>query len=96
MIDLSKRELPMNRGKNIQIDFKDAEKNSVKFTLREAQCAKFIMHGRTLKQTAALLELSKRTVEFYFNNIKIKLGLTKKSDVVGLLFASDFLNKFQD
>lgn len=86
----------MNRKKTIKVTFHDAKIPTIRLTEREAQCAKYIMYGNTLRQTAHELKLSIRTVEFYFNNVKRKIGATKKSVVVSLLFASDFLSKFKE
>ncbi len=61
---------------------------------RERQCLQFLLQDKTSKETAALLELSSRTVESYFENIKVKfncwnkqavLQMAKKLQAMGLL-----------
>lgn len=52
------------------------------FSKREKECIAYIIRGKTLKETANLLGLSKRTVEYYFEQIKIKLGVYSKSDAI--------------
>lgn len=50
---------------------------------REEQCIECYQMGHSAQSTAALLGLSQRTVEHYFDNIKIKLGLSSKRDLLG-------------
>lgn len=59
--------------------------NSIKFlnaisplTLREQQCLDLFKQGRSAQATAAILGLSQRTVEYYFDNIKEKFGCSSK------------------
>lgn len=47
-------------------------------TAREIQVANLIKDGKTSKDIAGLLNVSMRTVEFYRENIRSKLGLTNK------------------
>ncbi len=63
----------------------------VYFTKREAQVIYCFMRGKTTLQTAGLLKLSRRTIEFYLNNMKVKLGCRFKSDLINLVIRSDFL-----
>lgn len=53
-----------------------------KLSLREKQCLKLLLDGKSAKETAQRLGLSSRTVEFYFENIKNKLLCTYKQDVL--------------
>ncbi len=48
------------------------------FTQREYDCMQHLLKGKTLKQTAFLLGLSPRTVEYYLNNIKRRFGCHNK------------------
>jgi len=61
------------------------------FTKREAQVAFYFIRGKSTIQTAKLLNLSRRTVEFYINNMKVKLNCRFKSDLISLIIQSDFL-----
>ncbi len=56
------------------------------FTERELQVVRGIVRGHTIREVSERLCLSIRTIEFYFNNIKLKLGLNKKSQVIALLY----------
>jgi DNA-binding CsgD family transcriptional regulator len=48
---------------------------------REKQCIKLLLAGKTAKETAAILKLSHRTIEFYFENIKNKLSCSTKQEI---------------
>lgn len=61
-----------------KIDFKN--KTSV-LNFREHQCLCFLLHGFSAKETAKELSLSPRTIEFYLNTIKKKLGFISASDL---------------
>ncbi|MDP1836560.1 MAG: LuxR C-terminal-related transcriptional regulator [Chlamydiales bacterium] len=50
-------------------------------TLRERQCLQCLLKGKTAKETATLLKLSFRTVEYYLENIKGKLDCSNKRDL---------------
>jgi len=47
-------------------------------TPRELQIAELIKQGKTTKEMAALLEISSRTVEFYRDKVRLKLGLKNR------------------
>jgi DNA-binding CsgD family transcriptional regulator len=51
-------------------------------TARERQCLDLFKQGKTAQMTGAILGLSQRTVEHYFDNIKNKLGCKNKSDLL--------------
>ena len=48
---------------------------------RERQCIKLLLVGCSAKETAVSLNLSRRTVEFYFENIKNKLSCSNKQEI---------------
>ncbi|MBS0630181.1 MAG: ester cyclase [Verrucomicrobia bacterium] len=59
---------------------------------RERDCLELLLQGKTAKETAALLALSHRTVESYFENIKKKLKCSNK----GQLFSTaEILKKLE-
>lgn len=53
-----------------------------KLSKRELECLSFLSMGKSIKEIANTLQLSSRTVEAYNNNIKRKLNLYRKSDLV--------------
>lgn len=57
---------------------------------REAECIYCLQRNHTIKSTAILLNLSARTVEFYLKNIKTKMRLRTKSEVLLQLSELDF------
>lgn len=48
-------------------------------TPREKECLKYLLKGKSAKETGAFLKLSPRTIEFYLENIKKKWGCTSKA-----------------
>lgn len=49
---------------------------------REKQCLKLLIDDKSAKETAAALGLSRRTIEYYFENIKNKLSCWNKQEVL--------------
>lgn len=56
----------------------------VQLTKRESEVLRLTVKGHTAKKIARFLQLSHRTVEEYLANIKIKLGVATKSDLIAL------------
>lgn len=56
-------------------------KKILPLTHREQQCLELFKQGKSAQATAAILGLSQRTVEYYFNNMKNKLGCHSKADL---------------
>lgn len=54
----------------------------IPLSTREHQCLVLAIRGKTAKQTAIMLNLSYRTVEEYLNNVKRKLNVTSKSQMI--------------
>ncbi len=67
---------------------------TVDITRRELQCLLELIRGRTAKETAEILFVSPRTVEFYLNNVRKKLGCHKKSELITTLLRTNFMSKF--
>lgn len=63
-------------------------------TQREAECIYLLANGHTLKKTGDSLKLSHRTVEFYLNNVKEKMNLRTKKQVLHAIYDTDFLDAF--
>lgn len=51
---------------------------------RERECLELFQQGESAQSTAAILGLSQRTIESYFENIKNKLGCTSKSHLLNI------------
>lgn len=49
---------------------------------QEERCLELFKEGKSSQSTAAIMGLSQRTVEHYFENIKNKLGCTSKYDLL--------------
>ncbi len=60
----------------------DPDSNYYQFTPRELECLFCLLRGMSAKITANLLGLSKRTVEFYIENMKNKTGSATKMDLI--------------
>lgn len=65
------------------------QKNNL--TSREKDIAKLILMGKTCKNIASLLQLSFRTVENHLANIKDKLQVSSKSELIEKLLNQDGL-----
>ncbi len=51
-------------------------------TKREIDCLQLLVKGKAAREIGEILNLSKRTVEFYLANIKSKLFVSSKSDLI--------------
>ncbi len=58
-------------------------------TIREIDCIKHIIMGKSMRETAQQLLISPRTVETHIENIKNKLGCNKKSEAISMLLKID-------
>jgi len=63
----------------------------LKFSRRQAQILGYILRGYSALMIAEQLQLSKRTVEFYINNIKDKLGCNKRTEIIELAYRHNFI-----
>lgn len=63
----------------------------VYFTKRESECMVLLLKGKTIDNVAMVLNLSPRTIEFYIKNMKSKVGCRTKSELIGLVCASEFI-----
>ncbi len=53
---------------------------------RETECVTLLAKGNTAKEIAAQLNLSPRTIEHYIENVKNKLGVSTKSELLYKIF----------
>jgi DNA-binding CsgD family transcriptional regulator len=63
------------------------------FTKRELQCIQFTLRGQSAKQVGFNLGISQRTVEEYLQNVKNKLGVHSKSQLIAKLLPMSHLNQ---
>lgn len=56
-----------------------------KLSKREKDCLKYYLQGMSSRQIGAELELSYRTVEYYIEHVKNKLGCNRKSELISIL-----------
>lgn len=63
-----------------RIDFN--QKTGFYLSQREIECLQLSVRGKTAKQVANELGISRRTVEEYLDNIKIKMGVFSKAELI--------------
>lgn len=56
--------------------------NPFHFSKREIECIFHLLRGKKSRQIAEALHLSKRTIDFYIENIKNKMGCHTKSELL--------------
>jgi DNA-binding CsgD family transcriptional regulator len=56
------------------------------FTPREIECLKYFSLGKSMKEIAALTNLSPRTVETYLKQMKDKIGCNSKSQLIKIFY----------
>ncbi len=61
-------------------------------TRQEARCMVCFLRGKTAEGAARIMELSPRTVEYYTSNMKKKLDIRSKSELVFRVIKTDFTN----
>jgi DNA-binding CsgD family transcriptional regulator len=55
---------------------------NIYFTKREAETLYFLLQGKTIVETGDCLNLSARTIEFYVKNMKLKVGVKSKVELL--------------
>lgn len=75
----------------IKVYYIDQDDKTLYLTQREAECVIRLVKGLTIKDTGKSLKLSARTIEFYLKNVKKKLNVKTKSQLIQRIYASDFL-----
>lgn len=71
------KEKPLPQAQTVQPLLK-----SMGLTERERECLFYLARGKTLRETANIMDLSKRTVEFYIQNIKKTQGISRRSELI--------------
>lgn len=62
--------------------FPEIQIEGVYLSRREKECLQHCVRGKSAKQIARILGLSHRTIEHYIDNIKFKLKVTSKSELI--------------
>lgn len=70
--------------------------NINKLSAREMECLFYVLRGKTLKEIAIMLQLSRRTIETYFENIKNKFGCTNKTELLVQAISKGYMNIIPD
>ncbi|MES2203829.1 MAG: helix-turn-helix transcriptional regulator [Pseudomonadota bacterium] len=72
--------------KNIPVSIKtyqvDHYGDDLKLTSRETECLFLLIRGKSVKEMAQFLTLSPRTVEVYIENIKLKMEVSSRSQII--------------
>lgn len=63
---------------------------NIHLSVREIECIKLTVRGKTAKEIANLLNISYRTVESYLENIKSKLKINSKRELIDLVMQAIF------
>jgi len=61
-------------------------------TKREAQCVINLVQGKSAKEVGKILKLSPRTVEYYLEKIKRKLGCRNQTELIAKAIESRFIH----
>ncbi len=72
----------------------EGEFGKISLTLREAQCVRELLLGKTMKGMAKTLQISPRTVETHIEHIKKKIGCYSKAEIFCAMLKSNFLEVF--
>ena len=80
-ISKSKINIDLLRRYLIEIGFGNEVAKADSLSDRERECIKLLLHGKSTKETAALLNLSPRTIEHYLENIKNKFSCQYKHEL---------------
>ena len=67
----------------------------VYLTKREAECIFWIVQEYTIPQTADIMGLSARTVEFYVKNLKLKLCCKNKKELIEKILKTTLLQQLE-
>ncbi len=60
----------------------DIAKTAYTFSKRERECLFYLSRAKTSKEIAAILSISIRTIEHYIDNIKTKIGIASRSELI--------------
>ena len=91
-LPVSQKKIPKKRSqKRKRYYLLDGEYKSVYFTKREVETLRLLLQNKTVVETARVLHLSPRTIEFYVKNLRRKLNCSTKKELVKWVLNTDFL-----
>jgi len=64
----------------------------IKFPRRTAECLFYLLRGKTAKEISKCMCLSVRTIEKYFDSLKLQFGCQTKSELIGKAIAQGYMN----
>lgn len=73
---------PENFNKKLKNKYQNKKNELCCLSNREIECLELLINGNTAKMIAAKLNLSVRTIEHYLDNIKTKLNVTSKYQLI--------------
>ncbi len=73
--------------------FLGADYEGIYFTRREAQSLYHLLKGKTISETGRDLKLSPRTIEFYVKNMRLKLGVYSKDELLEKVRKTPLINQ---
>ncbi len=73
-----------------QFNFSNSKINETPLTQREIACIVHLLNYKTAPETAALMNISKRTVESYLESIKTKFSVNTKAQLIQKLKESPY------
>ncbi len=76
--------------------FESGNTQGIKLTQREITCVIHLLQNRTAQETAELMNLSRRTVESYLDNIKVKMDCDTKADLLAKLKSNKYMYSLKD
>ncbi|MFT6834741.1 MAG: DNA-binding CsgD family transcriptional regulator [Francisellaceae bacterium] len=84
-LDMKQNQLKFNQINELDKFTFISELYNLKFTSRELECITFLLKGNTSKQIANELNISFRTIEVYIEQLKFKLNVKSKNDLIRVL-----------
>lgn len=60
----------------------DSEYDNFKLPRKQSACLFYLLRGKTAKEIAAIMKISRRTAESHIEQLKIKFNVNKKSDLI--------------
>ena len=69
------------------------EEDGVYLTSREAEVSCLLAQGNTIREASEKMDISVRTAEFYLCNVRRKLGVRNRHELLRMLFDNDFFQR---